>query len=665
MKKLILFILITLINLQCATAQKSKKGAVKETPKKEESKDWDVNNPPGDDWGWKPVQFTTNEGTWMNLDVSPDGQWVVFDMLGDIYKMPIRGGKATPLRQGIAWEVQPRFSPDGKRILFTSDAGGGDNCWVMAADGSDAKQITKEDFRLLNNGVWIDNNYIVARKHFTSGRSLGAGEMWMYHITGGSGIQLTERKNDQQDVNEPTVSPDGRYIYYSEDVYPGGYFQYNKDPNSQIFVIKRYDREKGEIKDIVTGPGGAVRPQISNDGKLLAFIKRVRTNSVLYVQDLETQQEWPLFDQLSKDQQEAWTIFGIYPGFDWMPDDNEIVIYGQGKIWRVPVGMGVEKRARPIEIPFEVDVDMKVAETVRFQNNAFEENFTAKTIRNAVTAPDGQSLVFNAVGMLWEKKLPNGTPAPLTRQNLLNAPKQINPVNIQEELSKGTYHFQAEPAFSPDGKSIVFVTWNDVEMGKIVLYDYSGEMFAKTGSDHQVLTKEKGIYRTPSFSPDGKWIVYEKEGGNSHQGYTYSKEPGIYLLPVDGSAEPKLLTPQGEYPQFSADGKRVFYQKGGYLFGSLTKSVESVDLNGEDKKEHFDGKYSQRYVISPDNEWVAWSELFKVYVAPFPKTGKKVGLTSSTKAVPVAQVAKDAGINIHWSPDSKTLHWTLGRVFRR
>lgn len=329
-------------------------------------------HPPGEGWNWKPVQFTTNEGTWMNLDVSPDGKTIVFDLLGDIYKMPITGGKATPLRQGIAWEVQPRFSPDGKKILFTSDAGGGDNCWTMNTDGTDAKQITKEDFRLLNNGVWVDNQYIVVRKHFTSGRSLGAGEMWMYHITGGEGLQLTERKNDQQDVNEPSVSPDGRYVYFSEDMYPGGYFQYNKDPNSQIFVIRRYDRKEGRVEDVITGPGGATRPQVSNDGNLLAYIKRVRTKTVLYVHDLRTGEEWPLFDQLSKDQQEAWTIFGTYPGFDWMPADNEIVIQGLGKIWRVPVGLGVEKPAKAVEIPFTVDVDMKVAETVRPKQKAFE-----------------------------------------------------------------------------------------------------------------------------------------------------------------------------------------------------------------------------------------------------------------------------------------------------
>ena len=84
----------------------------------EDKKKWDVSNP-GEDWTFKEVKFSTDEGTWMNLDVSPDGKQIVFDMLGDIYIMPIIGGKAKALRTGLPFEIQPRFSPDGKKISFT------------------------------------------------------------------------------------------------------------------------------------------------------------------------------------------------------------------------------------------------------------------------------------------------------------------------------------------------------------------------------------------------------------------------------------------------------------------------------------------------------------------------------------------------------------------
>ena len=196
---LILSILALLISLNIHAQENDKK------------EKWDVNTPVGP---FKEVTIETEEGTWMNLDVSPDGKTIVFDMLGDIYSLPVSGGKANILREGHAFEIQPRFSPDGEKISFTSDAGGGDNIWVMDSDGKNANQITKENFRLLNNAVWTpDGQYLVAKKHFSSERSLGAGELWMYHIGGGEGIQLTKRKNDQQDVGEPWVSPDGRYVY--------------------------------------------------------------------------------------------------------------------------------------------------------------------------------------------------------------------------------------------------------------------------------------------------------------------------------------------------------------------------------------------------------------------------------------------------------------------
>ncbi|WP_350288135.1 amidohydrolase family protein [uncultured Croceitalea sp.] len=592
---------------------------------KKKDKKWDVTNP-GESFNYKDYPLSTNEGTWMNLDVSPDGKTLVFDLLGDIYKMPITGGKATPLRSGIPFEVQPRFSPDGKHISFTSDAGGGDNIWVMKSDGSDAKQISKESFRLLNNAYWTpDGNYLIGRKHFTSQRSLGAGELWQYHITGGSGLQLTKRKNDQQNLGEPCVSPDGKYVYYSEDVYPGGYFQYNMDPNSQIYVIKRYDFETGKTITITGGPGGAIRPQLSRDGTKLAFVKRIRTKSVLFLHDLKTGEEWPIFDGLSKDQQEAWAIFGVYPNFNWTPDDKAIVFWSAGKIHKIDVNS-----LELSNIPFQVENDIKIAERVHFNSPVAPENFDAKVIRHAVTSPDGKTMVFTAVGHLWSKKIPNGKPKRLTNNK----------------------DFESEPTFSPDGKELVFVTWNDENLGAV-------HRMPATGGSSTKLTTEKGIYRTPSFSPSGKLIAYRKERGNNDQGRTFAKKTGIYTINTNGSNQ-KWVSEEGEYPTFTKDGKRIFYQTGGTYFGNLTKSLKSVDLNGKEERTHVKSKYANRLVPSPDNNWIAFTNLHKAYIAPLAMTGKAVDLDNNSKSVPVSQIAKDAGINLHWSKDSQKIMWTLG-----
>lgn len=592
---------------------------------------WDVTNP---DLGeTTSLSFTTDEGTWMNLDVSPDGKHIVFDLLGDIYTIPISGGKATLLRGGHAFEVQPRFSPDGKHISFTSDAGGGDNIWVMNSDGSDAKQITTESFRLLNNSTWTpDGEYIIAKKHFSSSRSLGAGEIWMFHKSGGSGIQLVEKKNAQQDIGEPSVSPDGRYVYYSEDNYPGGFFQYNKDPNSQIYVIRRYDREDGDIETVTGGNGGAARPQISPDGKTLAFVRRVRTKSVLYLRDLESGLEKPLFQNLSKDQQEAWAIFGVYTNFNWTPDGKHIIVWANGKINQINTATGNSS-----VIPFEVESNHTIVEAARFKQDVAPDKFTAKAIRNATTSPDGKMIAFSAAGFIWTKAIPNGTPTRLTNGS----------------------NFEFEPSFSPDGNTLAYVSWSDTEMGALNVVNLrSRDRFKKPTK----LTSKKGIYREPSFSPDGNTIVYRKESGNGQQGFAYTLEPGIYTVPLKGGAS-TMITESGNWPRFSTDGNRIFYQTGGYIFGAIDKSYRSVNLQGEDEKTHFTSKYGHEFVPSPDNKWIAFSNLYKVYIAPMTIAGKAIELSPSTKAIPVREVASEGGYHMHWSKDSKKLMWTLGQEY--
>ncbi len=594
------------------------------TAQENDNDEWDVTEHRAD---YEEVSFEVTEGTWMNLDVSPDGEEIVFDLLGNIYIMPISGGEATPLRESLAYEIQPRFSPDGSYISFTSDAGGGDNVWVMKRDGSDARQVTGEDFRLLNNAVWApEGDYLIARKHFTSTRSLGAGELWMYHKTGGSGIQLVERMNDQQDLGQPFVSPDGQYVYYSQDVYPGGMFQYNKDPNSQIYVINRYDRETGDTERVTGGPGGAISPTVSPDGKKMAFIKRVRDKSVLYIRNLETGLEQPVYDELSKDQQEAWAIFGPYTNFNWTPDGEHLIFWAKGQIRKLNV------ETLEIEtIPFQVTANHKIAEAAHFEFDPAPDTFEAKAVRHAVTSPDGSTLIFNAAGYLWQKQLPDGTPERLTDGDAL----------------------EFEPSFSADGNRLVYVTWQDEEMGAVKTLDLT-----RSNATPQQITEEKGIYREPSFSPDGSKILFRRESGNSHQGYVHTLNPGIYMMPADGG-EMRKVHDSGSDPSFNAAGDRIFYLGGPYL----GRQYRSMDLNGQDHRTHFTSTYANNFVPSPDNKWVAFNELFKVYVAPMPRAGTEINLHANTRAIPVAQVAEDAGISLHWSGDSDKLSWTLGKEY--
>ena len=611
------FIIFALISFSVSTFSQKEKTA--------KSKKWDVNNP-HKDWSYKTFNLNTDEGTWMNLDISPDGKTIVFDMLGDIYTMPVTGGKAKALRTGLAFEVQPRYSPDGTYISFTSDAGGGNNIWVMTADGQNAKAITKEKYRLLNNAVWTpDGKSLVARKHYTSERSVGAGEMWQYPLVGSAGLQITKRKNDQQDVNDPSISPDGRYLYYAEDMYPGGFFQYNKDPNSQIYVIKQYDFTTGKTKTITGGPGGAARPIISRDGKNLAFVKRIREQTVLYTHDLATGEEKPIYFDLDKDQQEAWAVFGVYPYFSWMPNNRDLVFWSAGKIHSINIDSKVIKN-----IPFEIDTSIKLTETHQVKRKAFTENFSSKMIKDVKTSPNGNTIIFTSLGHIYKKTLPNGIPTRIS--------------NLSD--------FEADPSFSPDGKSVLFVTWNDENLGAI----YSIKL---DGSGLKKLTKQKGIYRTPIYDGSGSKIAYRKESGNGDQGFDFTKMTGIYTMNYTGSY-PKRISESGEFPQFSEDNKRVFFQTGGAFFGNLTKKLKSVDLSGNDEKSHFTSKLANRIVPSPDNKWVAIIHLHKVYIAPFIQNGQEINLDIKTKSFHIESLSEEAGIDIHWGSSNKKVHWTLG-----
>ena len=604
--------------------------AAKDDKKKKEK--WDVENPPGD-WGWKDVAIDTTEGTWIGLDVSPDGKTIVFDLLGDIYAMPIGGGKAKALRTGIAWHMQPRFSPDGTKIAFTSDAGAGDNLWVMNRDGASPRQVTKESFRLVNNPNWSpDSQYLVAKKHFTSKRSLGAGEMWLYHISGGQGVQMTKRRTEQKDVNDPVFSVDGRYLYYDRDATRGRNFEYNKDSSGQIYVIERLDRETGEILKIAGGAGGAARPTPSPDGRWLAFVRRVDYTTTLFLKDLDTGEERPLYSGLERDNQEIWALHGVYPAMAWTPDAKSIVFWDDGHIKRIDI-----QTKQVADIPFRVQTTKKVAAVVRPPQQVAPDKLDVKMLRSVVVSPRGDRVAYIALGHLWVKTLPNGKP---------------------RRLTTGEQRFEHDPSFSRDGRSIVYATWSDKNLGDIRIVPASG-------GKARVLTRRPGHFARPKLSPDGQTVVFERVRAGYLRSPRYLDEPGLYQMSTRGGTD-QLLTKNGTGAHFGRRSHRLYFLRKKGDETSDTRTLVALDLIKRTERVLYTSKGAQAYLVSPDGQWLAFREGFNVYVTPFAETGRTISIGPKAKGVPVAKVTKETGNDLSWSGRSDALYWSYGpQLFRR
>jgi Tol biopolymer transport system component/imidazolonepropionase-like amidohydrolase len=601
---------------------------------------WSIETPPGPS---SKQAIDVSEGTWISVDVDPTGKEIVFDLLGDLYVMPIAGAdreERSPekLTSGIAWDFQPRFSHDGKWIAFTSDRDGkdgksGDNIWIIERNTKELRQVTNEAVRLLNGPAWSpDDQYIVARKHFTSRRSMGAGEMWMYHRDAASrdamaGVQLTKRPNDQKDVNEPVFSPDGKYLYYSQDSSPGDTFQYDKDSNGQIYTVRRLDLEKGETDSYITGPGGACRPTPSPDGKLIAFVRRIGPKTGLHLFDTESGSVRLVYDRLERDMQEAWAIHGVYPAFAWMPDGKSIVTWAKGKIRRINVADGSEAI-----IPFRIKDERSISEVVRFPIEVAPEEFDVRMLRWVSTSPNGKQVAFQALGRIYLRDLPDGEARRLT-----------------DRLDE----FEFCPSWSRDGKQIVYTTWNDQTLGSIRIASV-----ADPKTNRQV-TVRPGHYVDPVLSPDGRTIVFEKSSGGRLRSPLYSHEPGIYRISVNGG-QPVLVSKDGSSPQFGAVSDRVFLQRTKSEKDADNRTLYSIDLDGHEERGHYSSQWATDYRVSPDGSHIAFVERFNVYLAPFVKTGVPISIGPKFQGLPVTKLSVQAGDWLHFSGDGQLLHWSLG-----
>ena len=492
--------------------------------------------------------FTATEGTWLSLDVSPDGQTIVFDLLGDLYTLPIAGGKATRITSGMAYDVQPRFSPDGKKVVFVSDRSGGDNVWILSLDMKDTTQLTKGNTNLYVSPEWTpDGLYVIASK---SGGLGGAAKLWQYHVEGGGGFALTATPvpPPQLKMMGAAYGNDPRYLWFEA---RAGDWQYNAlGPQYQIHT---WDRENGRTAQMTTRFGSAFRPTLSPDGKYLVYATRFEAKTGLRFRDLGTQEERWLAFPVQRDETESRAPLDAYPGFSFTPDSRSVVVSYGGGIWRVPVD-----GTAPSKIAFSADVALEMGPEVKFAYRVdTAATFTARQVRDLAPSPDGTKLAFSALAKIYVMDLPNG------------APRRVSTATVGEFM----------PAWAPDSKSLAWTTWNDAQGGSVVRATFD----ARRGWTAQTLASG-AHYSDPAWSPAGDRIVATRaaaremqEAGGAFFGPVASQ---FVWMPATGGAQTVILPTGGLANQhFTADRERIYAYSG-------RDGLVSFRWDGTDLKTH-------------------------------------------------------------------------------
>ena len=649
---------------------------------------WDVTQPRGKT---RDIDFTTSEGTWMSADLSPDRTWIAFDLLGHVYRMPVAGGEATVLTQnsGVALNFQPRISPDGKSIAFITDRRGQYNLWVMNADGSNPHAIFTELNATALEPAWTpDGNFIIVKKGGRGGGEGGAppGGIWMYHKDGGQGVQLVGPPaggaggggggggggQPNGAPGWPTISGDGRYLYYQVTMPVD-----DRQPLSGAIQIRRFEFKTGETVDVTAGEssgaaagrfssGGAAAPEISPDGRWLAFARQIPDGTLefkghkygprtaLWLRDMKTGAERLVMDPIEPMIPGGSKALGVLPRYRWASDGKTILLMQGGKLRRLDVAT-----REVTTIPFTATVHRTISQMNRYEFRLGDGPVAVKFFRWPTATADGGTIAFQAVGHIYVQDGEGGAPRRLT-------PKTFEPLEFA-------------PAWSPDGRTLAFVTFDDTARGHVW-------KLSAAGGNPVRLTKEPGDYVDPVWSPDGRSVIVARGEGATARGRTLTHNGWYELLrlsanpPAGGDSGVALATitrPSGSAisgearrqivrPSFGPDG-RIFWidEKAGSGGQRGGTALMSVKADGSDKQEHLTFPAADEIVPSPDGQWVAFQEGDNVYVAPFAWGGIGGDVQRVEKRrgqFPVTQLTRDGGLFPRWR-NAKTLEYGSGQRF--
>lgn len=471
-----------------------------------------------------------------------NGREVAFSYAGDIYTVPITGGTAHKLTSHEGYEAFARYSPDGQTIAFTGQYDGNTEVYVMPAQGGEPKRITftasnpRDDWgdRMGPNNItmnWTpDGKGVIYRNRISDSFD---GKLWCAPIDGGMPSQLP--------------LPEGGFCCYNGDgtklaynrvfrefrtwkYYKGGmaddiwiydtqaktvtnitnnvaqdidpmwigdeiYFMSDRDNRMNIFV---YNTLTGVTQKVTDFTEYDVKFANCGGGKIV-----FENAGYLYVLDPATKRSERIMIDLNSEnnfaREQQRTVKDYLTGGSLAPDGSRIAISARGEVFDVPAKHGVIRNITHTPGVHE---------------------------RNASWSPDGKNIAFisdqTGETEIWMRPVGSDKAVQLTKDN-------------------DTYIRDFE--WSPDGSQIVYTD----RKNRMILLN------VKTMAKQTLLTDEMGEIPTPSFSPDGKWLTYYRNGANEYS--------VVYLYNIAERKEYPVTDRwyDSNSPAFSSDGKYLIF----------------------------------------------------------------------------------------------------------
>ena len=578
----------------------------------------------------RTIDFTTSEGTWMSPDVSRDGRTIVLDIVGDLFTIPRSGGTATAIITGPDFASQPRFSPDGRQLVYVSDRSGSDNLWIAAAEGGNAHQLSRLPRSVLLSPAWSADGKSVLVTVIT-GYFPFVADVWEFDATTGDGTKLIENANGptSQLVSEPAPgpygaapSPDGRYVYFAS-VTPRAYGTRNGS-NSRLM---RFDRTTRQSELVLTEGTNGMRPLLSPDGAWLAYGAESGGRTGLRIRRLSDGIERWLRLPVDRNGLESRATRDVMPGYAFTPDGTTIIAAYGGGVHAIEVATG-----RATDIAFDAHVRLDVPAPLHTRQTISDGPVVARAIQSPQQAADGR-LTFTA----------------LTRVYVTNRTRAM-----PRRVSRATNPREYWPSFSRDGKWIAYVTWTS-----------DGGALWKVRADGSAapvrLTAANAFYAEPAFTPDGSGIVMLRaaEGSARLQPQVIPTDAELVSIPSGGGVITRVASANGaRCPHFAAAPDLVY-------LSSPTSGLISMKLDGSERRTvaaPAKKVASSRMLLSPDGRSIAMQVGATLVRTSFTQQAGADPVAIDVAGVGVEIVAADAPESFSWSDEGSTLLWVTGKV---